>query len=296
MALKLSDDFVESVKERRLLPFVGAGFSKNVHNDFPGWAEVIRRGAELLEYDHEVLTTQGDYLQIAEYLHAKSRLGTLYHDLARRLDDDRYDISSSRPHLLLPYLDVPSIFTTNWDSWIEKGFQHERISYSKVVTQHDFASRRTETPRGAAPKPAYPRIKLPKIRTRYDQTAIVKFHGDFSEHSSIVFRETDYFDRLDFEHPLDLKLRAEIIGRSVLFIGYSFSDPNVRYIWHKLTKLMNTMDGADHVKSFFVTHLNNPLQIELFRRKGIETILLTPSAIGAELAMLFEQMIDLQMS
>lgn len=296
MALKLPEGFVESVKQRRLLPFIGAGFSKNVDKSFPDWSEVIRSsGADLLDYDSDVLATQGDYLQIAEYLDANGLLFELYNILSRGLDNERFDVSASRPHLLLPYLDTQSIFTTNWDSWIEKGFQHERMPHSKVVTHRDFVSPRIPAPRGVAPSPAYAPTLLTKIRTQHKQTAIVKFHGDFSNHQSIVFRESDYYNRLDFEHPLDIKLRSEIIGRSVLFIGYSFSDPNVRYIWHKLTKLMRSVDAGDQIKSYFVTHLSNPLQIELFRRRHIETILLDPHSISADLASLFEQMIDIQM-
>jgi len=34
------------------------------------------------------------------------------------------------------------------------------------------------------------------------------------------------FDRLYFSSPLDIKLRTDALGRSILFIGYSLSDVN----------------------------------------------------------------------
>lgn len=301
MDLDLPSSFQEAVRERRIIPFIGAGFSKNIDSSLPNWSEVIHRAAELLDYDPPILTAQGDQYQIAEYLQIKKQLGGLYNVLAKEFERDDLDVAKSKPHLLLPYLDVPFIFTTNWDAWIEKGFEHEGISYAKIITHDDFVSPRTYRPKpgkpGGSPKsPLYPKGKFGAIRQKFKDTTIVKYHGDFSDHQSIVFQESHYYDRLDFEHPLDIKLRSEIIGRSVLFMGYSFSDTNVRYIWHKLKKLVKTIDPENKIRSFFVTHLNNPLLIEVFRTKNIDTILLPPKDLTTHLSGLLEYMIEQQMS
>jgi hypothetical protein len=297
MNFELPSGFEEAVKERRLLPFIGAGFSKNVNRKFPNWTDVISRAATLLEYDSEILMAQGDYLQIAEYLDVKGLLGELYNSLSKEMDDEKkYDITISKPHLLLPYLDVPFIFTTNWDSWIERGFENQKVPYSKIITHENFVSPRKYRlrPDEDTSSSLYSRDKVSTIRQKFSETTIVKYHGDFSNHDSIVFKEGHYYDRLDFEHPLDIKLRSEIIGRSVLFIGYSFSDPNVRRVWHKLNKVMKEIDSRDHIRSFFVTHLNNPLLIEVFKKKDIETILLSPKDIKGNLEELFQYIIELQ--
>lgn len=46
---------------------------------------------------------------------------------------------------------------------------------------------------------------------------IVKFHGDFDDDASLVLTESDYFERLDFDTPLDSKFQADVLGRSILF-------------------------------------------------------------------------------
>jgi hypothetical protein len=65
-------------------------------------------------------------------------------------------------------------------------------------------------------------------------TQIVKFHGDFEDDRSLVLTESDYFERLSFDSPLDVRLRADALGRTVLFIGYIMTDPNIRLLLHKL--------------------------------------------------------------
>lgn len=293
MPLGLPISLHRAIEQRQLLPFIGAGFSKNISPELPSWSEVIRRSASLLEYDPDVLETQGDYLQIAEYLYIRNRLGDLYSELDRELHASRFRVSDSRPHCLLPHLDSPFIFTTNWDSWIERGFEHERIPYSKIITQADFATPRRWLP-DATPTHARSAGLLSGVRRKSPNTSIVKFHGDFAVADSIVIRESHYYDRFDFEHALDIRLRAEMIGRSVMFIGYSFSDPNVRYLWHKLMKLTRESGGRAATSSYFVTHIHNPLLIELFESKNIETILLDPTDIGGDLERLLTDVLDRQ--
>lgn len=293
MSVALPSTLYSAIERRQLLLFIGAGFSKNISPQMPSWDEVISRSAVLLDYDPDVLKTQGDYLQIAEYLHLRSRLGDLYSLLDRELHASHFDVATSLPHRLLPYFDTPFIFTTNWDSWIERGFEYELVPYNRIITQADFA-----TPRCWAPAPGTPPPPTGAAASRGRRaspvTSIVKFHGDFAVADSIVVRESHYYDRFDFEHPLDIRLRAEVIGRAVIFIGYSFSDPNVRYLWHKISKLTREAGAYSVSLSYFVTHINNPLLIELFRSKYIETILLDPTDVGGDLQRVLSDMLDRQ--
>ncbi|WP_374706729.1 SIR2 family protein [Paenibacillus sp. J2TS4] len=49
-----------------------------------------------------------------------------------------------------------------------------------------------------------------------------------------------------------MKLRSDLIGRSILFMGYSFSDLNIRYIWYKLKNMMKTINDFEKPKSFIL--------------------------------------------
>ncbi|WAH61588.1 SIR2 family protein (plasmid) [Pseudomonas silvicola] len=69
-----------------------------------------------------------------------------------------------------------------------------------------------------------------------DKRHIIKLHGDFDDDTSIVLDESSYFERLYFDSPLDIKLTHDVMGNSVLFVGYSISDFNIR-LFYRLTKM-----------------------------------------------------------
>ncbi|GHS86726.1 hypothetical protein AGMMS50218_07150 [Actinomycetota bacterium] len=73
---------------------------------------------------------------------------------------------------------------------------------------------------------------------------------------------------------MDLKFRSDLLGRSVLFLGYSFNDINIRIIWHKLMEMMRDVPDADRPVSWIVKFASDPVQEELNRAAGIRTIVL----------------------
>ncbi|MFS0635519.1 SIR2 family protein [Mesobacillus foraminis] len=99
-------------------------------------------------------------------------------------------------------MDFPIIYTTNFDRWLEHAYDYYKKEYVKITNVAEIA------------------------RTRNDKTQIIKFHGDFDDDSSLMLTESNYFNRLDFETSLDIKLRSDSLEKSILFIGYSLSDIN----------------------------------------------------------------------
>lgn len=269
-----------------MLPFLGAGFSKNISREMPSWRQLIERAAVTLGYDASILQAQADQYQIAEYLHLQNELNPFYRDLDDALHDRRYHVQDSKVHKALCRLDAEFIFTTNWDNWIERAFDHHGFPYQKIYGIDRLINPEVGLPKGS----------VATAKQRFKATTIVKFHGDFNDPVSLVFRETDYHNRLDFHHPLDIKLMAEAIRHSVLFIGYSFTDKNVRYIWHKLRQERVPVDKSRRPASFFVTFSDNTLQRELFRDMDIETIVLDPPDSANNLEALFEELLKAQRS
>jgi len=103
-----------------------------------------------------------------------------------------------------------------------------------------------------------------------NKTQIIKFHGDFDDDSSLVFTESSFFQRLDFESPLDIKLRSDSLEKSIVFIGYSLSDINIRYMLYKLHRQWKD-SSFEHIrpKSYIFLVEPNPIKESLLKERGI---------------------------
>jgi hypothetical protein len=158
----------------------------------------------------------------------------------------------STAHIELINLNARQIYTTNYDEIIEQTFRALGHPYSLVALPKHIA------------------VAQP------DKTQIVKYHGDLRFDHSLVLTESSYYSRLEFESPMDLKFRSDLLGQSVLFIGYSFRDINIRIIWFKLMEMMRDVPENDRPSSYIVRFERNEVLEDLYRAVGIKTIYLDP--------------------
>lgn len=253
--MEVPQELIALASERRLIPFVGAGFSSALK--LPSWESMLRalcgRVEGSLPFDELAKSTGGDFLQIAEYLFLKCdrQIGPIRHQLEKSLSHHA-DPLLSGPHVELVNLGAAQIYTTNYDDLIEATYMALGLDISTVVLPKDVALART------------------------DRTQIVKYHGDLAHESTLVLTESAYYKRLDFESPMDLKFRSDLLGKSVLFMGYSFRDVNIRIIWFKLMQMMRDIPEADRRPSYIVRLDPNPALDELNAAVGLRTIVLSP--------------------
>lgn len=240
------DEIISSYKDRNVILFVGAGVSKNL--GLPTWSELIDHIAEDLGYDPDIYKSFGDNLALAEYYRVeKGSIGALRNWMDA--NSDLADLENSEVHRQIANLEFPMVYTTNYDRWLEKSFELYKKEFIKIASVSD----------------------IPKIKDGVTQ--IIKFHGDFDNDDTIVFDESSYFERLEFESPLDIKLRSDVLGKSVLFIGYSLADVNLRFLFYKLAKLWKSNnDGGIQPRSYVFTHRPNPVQEKILDQWGINMI------------------------
>jgi len=245
----MTDDLVQAIKEGRAILFAGAGISAVL--GVPTWQELIAHIGDELGYDPEIFSTpRANYLALAEYYKVqKGTIGPLrsWMDKIFNVSDDI--LKNSRIHELIVTLDFPVIYTTNYDRNIENSFLLHKKDFSKIVDVRDIAK--------SAP----------------DTTQIVKLHGDFDDDDSIVLTETDYFERLSFESPLDIKLRSDALAKTILFIGYSLSDINVRLLLYKLSQAwLSSGHEKYRPKSYIFLSRPDPVQETVLSQWDIEAV------------------------
>lgn len=243
------DMLAREIRDRRVILFVGAGLSRPL--GLPSWGQLIEHMAEELDFDPAVLVGPGaDYLQVAEfYKLRKGSIGDLRSWMDRSWNVTDEKLLASKVHGQIVDLGFPLIYTTNYDSNLERAFRLRGHNVSKIASVVDIAD------------------------AKPDHTHVVKFHGDFSDDNSLVVTESDYFERLEFESPLDLKLRSDVLGRTILFVGYSLRDLNLRLLLYKLKR---TWDGTAYAKrrprSFIFLVRPDVVQEEVLESRGVSPI------------------------
>jgi hypothetical protein len=242
------DKLRDAYRTGRLILFVGAGVSANL--GLPNWSELIGKIADDLGYDPAIFATYGNHLALAEYYkRMKGSIGPLRSWMDREWHNPNIEIKTSTIHQHIVAGNFSRIYTTNYDRWLEFAHDYYGVPYVKISNASDL------------------------VIAEDTQRQIIKLHGDFDDDSSIVLDETSYFNRLDFESPLDIKLRADVIGKSVLFVGYSISDINIRLLFFKLTKTWSQQPMATHRPvSYLFSNRPNPVAEEILRHWGIKMV------------------------
>lgn len=244
------DELACAIHARQAILFAGAGLSMSV--GLPSWQDLIDHMCEELGIDPASLSGSAGntYQTLAEYYRLKKgSIGGLRSWMDRRWKVSEEQVRNSRMHALIVDLEFPIIYTTNYDRNIEAAFAAHGRDFVKVANARDIA------------------------KTREGMTQIVKFHGDFDDDQSLVLTETDYFDRLSFDSPLDIKLRADALGRTVLFVGYSMSDMNIRLLLYRLWRTWQTSGcEKDRPKSFVFMAHRDPLQEAVLAQWGVSVL------------------------
>jgi hypothetical protein len=261
--------------ERRVVPFIGAGASMSVSwssemERGPSWGEMVDQAIKLLgSNDPQLLRLRGSDLQILEYFKIKRGelaplTNWLSHQFAMATDDD---ILASPILAELAALDRCSIYyTTNYDDFLERALRKSGRPSQAITAERSIAHNRLDV-------------------------EVVKFHGDFNSPREMVVTESQYMDRMRLENAMYFKLRGDILGRAALFIGYSFRDPNVNYIFHLINRLFqNLPDSFTGRRAYIVLPDPSDFERRLFQERNIEVISVGSNDRPREIANLIKQM------
>ena len=243
------EDLIGAIRKRQAILFAGAGVSMTV--GLPSWQTLIEHIAEELDVDLSGFSESDvNYLTLAEFYRIKQgSIGPLRSWMDRNWTIQEDKLKASRVHELICRLDFPIVYTTNFDRNLETAFDLHGRDYVKIVNAKDIA------------------------RIQEGLPQIVKYHGDFDDDKSIVLAETDYLDRLSFESPLDIKFRSDALGKTILFIGYSMTDLNIRFLMHRLWQTWNGSGyERDRPPSYVFMLRPNPVEEAVLAQWGLRVL------------------------
>jgi hypothetical protein len=275
-------------RQGRLIPFVGAGISAGVSwtqdgeiRSGPTWEELVDQAARLIGFDDaSLLRVRGTDLQILEYYRLKrhGEVGELTNWLVNNMHPSDDDLRGSTIHSELAALNRCSLFyTTNYDDFIERAFELNGRACTKIAIEGHIADalrQRTEPGTQLAPE-------------------VIKFHGDLTVPDNMVLSEADYESRLALQNALDHRLRSDLLGRAVLFLGYSFRDWNVAYLFRLVQDTFNNLPGSIAGRRAYIA-IADPSAFEttLFDSRNIEVISIDGASQSEDIASLIQQLHD----
>jgi hypothetical protein len=204
--------FVEELEEENAAIFAGAGLSRGA--GFVDWKGLLRPIARELGLD---IDKEHDLIAVAQY-HCNERSGNRSELNRRLIHEFCQSHSITLNHRILARLPVRTFWTTNYDRLIEKALEEA----------------------GRTPDVKYTVRQLAFTKPKRD-AVIYKMHGDVDHPDDAVLTKDDY-EKYHVDHmPFITALSGDLVSKTFLFLGFSFTDPNLDYI---LSRIRITFDRS----------------------------------------------------
>ena len=234
----LLNDFVKN----RVVPFVGAGFSRNADIpeglSMPNWNELGKlAAAEIKDYEYD--NNPIDALSYYEALYTRTKLIEF---LMRVLNDRR--IKPGDTYEEFCKLFTGTICTTNFDFLLEEEMNLLNRPFSTIVTEDRLT------------------INAP------DENRILKLHGDFNHPDKMVITEKDYDLYLEKNPVFATYVSNLFINNTMLLIGYSLEDADFRGIW----QIINSRLGGMTQPAYCILVGASEALKERYKRRDISVI------------------------
>ena len=251
-------DFVKDLAEDNVAVFAGAGMSKP--SGYVNWAELLTEIADELGLQ---IDREADLISLAQYhVNEKSRA-----KLNKKIIEEFVEENEvTDNHRILARLPISTYWTTNYDKLIENALK--------------------ETNKRADVKYEVEQI----FNTRPKRDAVVyKMHGDISLPTKAILTKEDY-EKYHISHESFISaLTGDLTTKTFLFIGFSFTDPNLDYVLSRINvkhrdhrrdhycfikKPRLGEKGSETQADFEYSTRKQQLMIRELRRYGIQALLI----------------------
>lgn len=198
------DRYVMDIKSDSAAIFIGAGFSKSA--GLVDWKNLLKGFAKELKLDIE---KEYDLVSLVQYYYNVKGNRSAINDLI--INEFSKENEPSENHKILARLPIFTYWTTNYDSLLEDALKET----------HKIADIKKHSNQFSA--------------TKHKRDAIVyKMHGDKENPNEAIFIKDDYERYHKEQVHFVTTLNADLISKTFLFLGFSFTDPNINYILSRL--------------------------------------------------------------
>ena len=226
------NDYVKDLNEGTASIFAGAGLS--IPAGFVNWSELMS------EITHDLGLAVGvetDLVSLAQYHVNENKTRSKIN--RKILEEFTEDTEETDNHRIIARLPISSVWTTNYDALIENSFLKEnKVADIKYNNKQILTNR-------------------PKR-----DVVVYKMHGDVSNPDDAILTKEQYEQYHQTHEPFINALTGELTTKTFLFIGFSFTDPNLDYILSRLNFRFNTSKRQHYclVKKHIMGDQQNPDQ------------------------------------
>ncbi len=197
--------FLTELREDNAAVFIGAGLSKAA--GFVDWRGLLAPIAEPLGLD---VQKESDLVGLAQF-HLNANGGNR-NQLNQLLIEQFADLPApTENHQLLARLPIRNYWTTNYDRLIEQSLKDSGKKVDAKYTIEQLA-----------------------LTARGRDAVVYKMHGDIEHADKAVLTRDDYERYTTTHAPFITALTGDLVERTFLFLGFSFTDPNLDYVMSRI--------------------------------------------------------------
>jgi len=248
-------EYVKAIKNDTAAVFAGAGLSCDA--GFVDWKGLLCDIAEDLHLD--VDKEEHDLIGVAQYHYNEHQRGRINELI---LNEFGRKATITENHKILARLPIKTYWTTNYDNLIETAIKDEgKIPDVKIECANLAQSKKDR------------------------DVVVYKMHGDVSQPQKAVIIRDDY-EKYDNTHNLFMTaLQGDLVSKTFLFLGFSFSDPNLNYILSRVRNGLEdnqrphycimkrvTRDDYGNDEDYAYAKIKQEYQIKDLKRFSINTI------------------------
>jgi hypothetical protein len=202
--------YAQAIDSGEVAIFAGAGLSRSA--GYVDWKALLKEIANDLKLD---IDRETDLIAIAQYhLNEKRSRSRITQTI---VDELAGAAKPTRSHTILARLPISTAWTTNYDQLLERSFENAGKIVDVKITQESLA----HTKRGR-------------------DVVLYKMHGCITQPHEAVITKDDY-EQYERKRPLFVEsLKGDLISKTFLFLGFSFTDPNIDYILSRVRVLLGT--------------------------------------------------------
>lgn len=192
---------MKNTNKNAITVFLGAGMSAN--SGLPQWSDLVKPYKQSMKIK---ASTAVPYERIFQYAFGTNRAEYLRFKNEICVLNDK--VEPQPVHRLIARMNFPRVWTTNYDGLLEKAYRDENMSYQLVAKDEDI------------------------YQLDYERNQIIKMHGSLTSEykTDIVLTESEYENYIQNRKAIYQLLQTEIRSKSIIYLGFSFDDINLRRI------------------------------------------------------------------